>query len=196
MPIGERGPWSVPNEVGKFPSSNSPSWRLWMLRFLHTADQRKWNYQTCCRELSESLEGDAFNAFLEAKLSAEVEMDHPSVSDVLSRISEVIGRTQMEITEERLLGELRQRDDESVFEFARKVGAVKTFALKERCNESWVSICVSGLADECLQQIVEQPERISAIVRLLEHQDDLESQLNLFWSKMHRIRFLVLGKAL
>ena len=107
MPIGERGPWSVPNEVGKFPSSNSPSWRFWMLKFLHTADQRKWNYQTCCKELSQSLEGDAFNAFLEAKLSAEVELDHPSVSDVLSRIMEVIGKDQMEMMEERFFDKLR-----------------------------------------------------------------------------------------
>ena len=82
-------------DVGEFPSSNSPSWRLWLLEFLSTANQLKWNYQKCCQKISESLVAAVFNAFLEAKLSVEVETGDPSVIDVLSRTLAVIGFTQI-----------------------------------------------------------------------------------------------------
>ena len=47
-------------------------------------------------KLSESLEGAVFNAFLETKLSVEVELGYPSVTDILSRTLTLIGVTQME----------------------------------------------------------------------------------------------------
>ena len=53
--------------------------------------------------MSESPRGDVFNAFLEAKLFVEVELERPSVSDLLSRAVQVIGVSQMDLIEERLL---------------------------------------------------------------------------------------------
>ena len=54
-----------------------------------------------------------------------METDDPSVSDVLSRKLEVMGSSHMELMEERLFGELRQRDDEGVFQFAGKMAQSK-----------------------------------------------------------------------
>ena len=126
MPIDERDPWSDPVDVEAFASSKAPCWRLWMLEFLCTANQMKWNYQSCCQKLSESLRGAVFKACLEAKLSVEFEVEKPSVSDVLSRILQVIGVSHIELIEERFLLELRQRKQESISEYARRVGAFKT----------------------------------------------------------------------
>ena len=117
-------------DVGEFPSSNSPSWRGWLLKFLSTAEQLNWNYQTCCQMTAGSLRGAVFNAFLEAKLYVEVELSDPSVIDVLSRLSEVIGVSQIELIEERFLLELRQEKEENISDYARRVGAFKTLALK------------------------------------------------------------------
>ena len=107
MDTEERGLGRDQVDIGEFPSSNSPSWKSWLLKFLSTAKQLNWNYQTCCQLMSESLRGVVFNAFLEAKLSVEVELGDPSVIDVLSRTSEVIGVSQIELIEERSLLELR-----------------------------------------------------------------------------------------
>ena len=175
-------------DVGEFPSSNSPSWRLWLLEFLSTANQLKWNYETCCQMMSESLRGTVFNAFLEAKLFVEVELERPSVSDLLSRTVQVIGVSQIELIEERLLLELRQRKEENISDYARRVGAFKTLALKTVSDEHWASICLSGLNDECLRDVVKDPAKATLIVRELERQDCLEQQLNGLWAKMHRVR--------
>ena len=175
-------------DVGEFPSSNSPSWRLWLLDFLSTADQLKWNYQKCCQKISESLVAAVFNAFLEAKLSVEVEIGDPSVIDVLSRTLAVIGFTQMENLEETFLHQTQQRADENIFVYARRVGAIKTLALKERGNEYSVAICASGLTDKCLRDVAEQPGIAASIGRELEPQDSFVSQLDVLWSKMHQVR--------
>ena len=58
--------------------------------------------------MSESLRGAVFNAFLETKLCVEVELGDPSVIDVLSRTSEVIDVSQIELIQDRFLLELRQ----------------------------------------------------------------------------------------
>ena len=175
-------------DVGEFPSSNSPSWRLLLLEFLSTANQLKWNYQKCCQKVSESLVAAVFNAFLEAKLSVEVETGDPSVIDVLSRTLAVIGFTQMENLEETFLHQTQQRADENIFDYARRVGAIKTLALKERGNEYWVAICASGLTDKCLRDVAEQPGIAASIGRELEPQDSFVSQLDVLWSKMHQVR--------
>ena len=175
-------------DVGEFPSSNSPSWRLWLLEFLSTANQLKWNYQKCCQKISESLVAAVFNAFLEAKLSVEVETGDPSVIDVLSRTLAVIGFTQMENLEETFLHQTQQRTDENIFVYARRVGVIKTLALKERGNEYWVAICAAGLTDKCLRDVAEQPGIAASIGRELEPQDSFVSQLDVLWSKMHQVR--------
>ena len=74
--------------------------------------------------MSESLRGAVFNAFSEAKLSVEVELGDPSVIDVLSRTSEVIGVSQIEYIEERFLLELRQEKEENIADYARRVASV------------------------------------------------------------------------
>ena len=112
MNTEERGLGRDQVDVAEFPSSNSTSWRGWLLKFLSTAEQLNWNYQTCCQMMSEDLRGAVFNAFLEAKLSVEVELGDPSVIDVLSRTSEIIGLSQIELFEERFLLELRQEKEE------------------------------------------------------------------------------------
>ena len=72
----------------------------------------------CCQMMSESLRGAVFNAFLESKLSVEVELGEPSVIDVLSRTSEVIGVSQIELLEECFLLELRQEKEENIADYA------------------------------------------------------------------------------
>ena len=64
--------------------------------------------------MSDTLGGTVFSAFLEAKISVEVELGDPSVIDVLSRTSEVIGVSQIELIEEHFLFELRQEKEESI----------------------------------------------------------------------------------
>ena len=188
MDSDERGLGRDQVDVGEFPSSDSPSWRGWLLKFLGTAEQLNWNYETCCQMMSESLRGAVFNAFLEAKLFVEVELERPSVSDLLSRTVQVIGVSQIELIEERWLLELRQRKEENISDYARRVGAFKTLALKTVSDEHWASICLSGLNDECLRDVVKDPAKATLIVRELERQDCLEQQLNGLWAKMHRVR--------
>ena len=188
MNLDERDPWSDPVDVETFPSSEAPCWRWWLLKFLSTADQLKWNYQTCCQKLSECLRGAVFSAFLEAKLSDEVELEEPSVSDILSRTLQVIGVSQIERIEERFLLELRQKTEESLSDYARRVGALKTLALKNFSDEHWASNCLSGLKDECLRVVVKDHVQITLIVRELERQDCLEQQLDVLWAKIHRVR--------
>ena len=188
MDSDERGLGRDQVDVGEFPSSDSPSWRGWLLKFLGTAEQLNWNYETCCQMTSESLRGAVFNAFLEAKLFVEVELERPSVSDLLSRTVQVIGVSQIELIEERLLLELRQRKEENISDYARRVGAFKTLALKTVSDEHWASICLSGLNDECLRDVVKDPAKATLIVRELERQDCLEQQLDGLWAKMHRVR--------
>ena len=175
-------------DVGEFPSSNSPSWRGWLLKFLSTAEQLNWDYETCCQMMLKSLRGAVFNAFLEAKLFVEVELEGPSVSDLLSRTVQVIGVSQIELIEERLLLELRQRKGEKISDYARRVGAFKTLALKTFSDEHWASSCLSGLNDECLRDVVKDHAKVTLIVRELERQDCLEQQLNGLWAKRHRVR--------
>ena len=154
MDIEERDLERGQLDVGEFPSSNEPSWRLRLLKFLSTADQLKWYYQKCGQQKSESLMGTVFNAFLEAKLFVEVELEEPSVSDILSRIVQVIGVSQIELIEERFRLERRQRKEESISDYARRVGAFKTLALKKFSDGHWTSNCLSGLNDECLRDFV------------------------------------------
>ena len=66
MDTEERGLARDQVDVGEFPSSNSPSWRGWLLKFLSTAEQLNWDYQMCCQMMSESLREAPFYAFLEA----------------------------------------------------------------------------------------------------------------------------------
>ena len=96
--------------------------------------------------MSESLRGAVFNAILETKLSVEVELGDPSVIDVLSRTSEVIGVFQIERIEERFLLEPRQEKEENIADYARRVGAFKTLALETFSDEHWASNCLSGLS--------------------------------------------------
>ena len=130
-----------------------------------------------------------FNALLEAKLSVEVELGEPSVSDVLSRLVEVFGNDQIKTIEESFLFELRQGKQESLHNYARRVGVFKTLALKQFSAEHWASNCLSGLTDEYLRDIVKYPAQINVIVRELERQEALEQELNRLWSKMHRVQF-------
>ena len=171
-------------DVAEFPSSNSPSWRGWLLKFLSTAEQLHWNYETCCQMMSESLRRAVFNAFLEANISVEVEFGDPSVIDVLSRTSEVICVSQIELIEERFLLKLRQEKEENIADYARRVGAFKTLALETFSDEHWASNCLSGLNDECLRDVVRNHAQITLIVRELERQDCLEQQLNGLWAKI------------
>ena len=188
MDTEERGLGRDQVDVGEFPSSHSPSWRGWLLKFLSTAEQLNWNYQTCCQMMSDSLRGAVLKAFLEAKLSVEVELSDPSVIDVLSRTSEVIGVSQIELIEERFLLELRQEKKENNSDYARRVGAFKTLALETFSDEHWVSNFLSGLIDESLRDVVRDYAKITPIVQELERQDCLEQQLNGLWAKMHRVR--------
>ena len=71
-----------------------------------------------------------FNALLEAKLSVEVELGDPSVIDVLSRTSEVVGVSQIELIEERFLLELRQEEDENISDYTRRVGVLRCLPWK------------------------------------------------------------------
>ena len=139
--------------------------------------------------MSESLRGAVFNAFLEAKLFVEVELERPSVSDLLSRTVQVIGVPQMELIDERVLLELRQRKEENISDYARRVGAFKTLALKTFSDEHWASNCFSGLNDECLRDVVKDQAQITMVVRELVHQDSLVSQLDVLWAKLHQVRF-------
>ena len=111
------------------------------------------------------------------KLYVEVELEKPSVSDVLSIILQVTGVSHIELIEERFLLELRQRKEESFSEYAQRVGAFKTLALKTLCYEHWASNCCSGLTDECLRHVVKDLAQINLVVRELERQDCLEHQL-------------------
>ena len=138
--------------------------------------------------MSESLRGAVFNAFLEAKLFVEVELEGPSVPDLLSRTVQMIGVSQIELIEERLLLELRQRNGENISDYARRVGAFKTLALRTFSDEHWASNCLSGLNDDCLRDVVKDHAKVTLIVRELERQDCLEQQLNGLWAKMHRVR--------
>ena len=175
-------------KIGEFPSSKSPSWRSWLLKLLSTTEQLNWNYETCCQMMSESLRGAVFNALLKAKISIEVELGDPSVIDVLSRTSEIIGVSQIELIEERFLLELRHEKEENIADYARRVGAFKTLALETFSDEHWASNCLSGLNNECLRDVVRDHAKITLIVRELERQDSLEQPLNGMWAKMHRVR--------
>ena len=128
--------------------------------------------------------GAVFNAFLEAKLFVEVELERPNVSDLLSRTVQVIGISQIELIEERLLLELRQRKEENISDYARRVGAFKTLALKTFSDEHWASNCFSGLNDECLRDAA----KITMIVRELVHQDSLVNQLDVLWAKLQQVQ--------
>ena len=175
-------------DVGEFPSSDSPSWRGWLLKFLSTAEQLNWDYETCCQMMSESLRGAVFNAFLEAKLFVDVELEGPSVSDLPSRTVQVIGVSQIELIEERFLLELRQGKEETISDYARRVGTFKTLALETFSDEHRASNCFSGLNDECLREVLRDHAKITLIVQELERQDRLEQQLNGFWATMHQVR--------
>ena len=94
--------------------------------------------------------GAVFNAFLETKLFVEVESEEPSVSDIVSQTVHVIGVSQIELTEECFLLELRQRKEENISDYARRVGAFKTLALKKFSDDHCASNCLSRLNDECL----------------------------------------------
>ena len=181
MKAQERNPGRGPAVVEEFPGSKAPCWRLWLQKFLSTAEQLKLNYPKCCQKIAESLVGYMFNAFLEAKLSVEVELGEPSVSDVLSRLVEVVGNDQIETIEEKFLFELRQGKQESLHNYARRVGIFKTLALKQFSAEHWASNCDSGLTDEYLRDIEKYPAQINVIVRELEHQEALEQELNRLW---------------
>ena len=138
--------------------------------------------------MSESLRGAVFNAFLETKLCVEVELGDPNVIDVLSRTSEVIDVSQIELFEVRFLLEVRQEKEENIADYARRVGAFKTLALETFSDEHWASNYLSGLNDECLRDVVKDHAKLTLIVRELERQDCLEQQLNGLWAKMHRVR--------
>ena len=76
--------------------------------------------------LAESLIGAAsVQWFLEAKLFVELELGDPSVIDFLSKTSEVIGVSQIELIEEPSLLELQQEKEENISDYARRVGAFK-----------------------------------------------------------------------
>ena len=137
--------------------------------------------------MSEALRGAVFNAFLEAKLSVEVELGDARVIDVLSGTSEVSGVSQVGFIEERFLLDLRQEKEEKK-DYARRVGAFKTLVLETFSDERWASNCLSGLNDECLRDVVKDHAKITLIVPELERQNCLEQQLNGLWAKMHRVR--------
>ena len=82
MGIVERVPGGGPPDVKQFPSSEAPCWRLWMLEFSRTANRWMWVNRMCCEKLSELLMGAVLNGFMEAKVSVEVELEEPSVSDI------------------------------------------------------------------------------------------------------------------
>ena len=111
---------------------------------------------------------------MDAKLSVEVKLGDPSVIDVLNRTSEVIGVSQIELIEGNFLLELRQGKEENISDYARRVGAFKTLALKTYSDEHWASNCLSGLNDECLRDVVKDHATFTLIVRELERQDRLE----------------------
>ena len=129
-----------------------------------------------------------FTAFLEAQLSVEVELGKPSVTDVLSIALEVIGATQMEHFEEHFFHQTQQRAGENIFDYVRRVGAIKTLAMIGRCNDYWVAICVSGLTEKCLRDVAEQAGIAASIGCEFVHQDKLVSQLDVSWAKIHRVR--------
>ena len=101
---------------------------------------------------------------------------------------QVIGVSQIEPIEERFLLELRQRKEENISDYARRVGTFKPLALKKFNDEHWASNCLSGLNDECLRNAVKDHAQITMIVRELERQGCLEHQLNVLWTKMHLVR--------
>ena len=84
--------------------------------------------------------------------------------------------------------ELRQEKEENISDYARRVGAFKTLALETFSYEHWASICLSGLNDECLRDVVKDHAKITLIVRELGRQDCLEQQLNGLWAKMYRVQ--------
>ena len=129
MKAQERNPGRGPAVVEQFPGNNALCWRLWLLKFLGTAEQLNWNYSKCCQKIAESLDCCLFNALLEAKLSVEVELGEPSASDVLGRLVEIVGNDQNETIEESFLFELRQGKEESLHNYASRVGVFKTLAL-------------------------------------------------------------------
>ena len=122
-----------------------------------------------------------------------MELGDPSVIDVLSRTSKVIGVSQIEHIEERFLLELRQRKEETISDNARRVGTFKTLALETFSDEHWASNCLSGLNDECLLDVVKDQAKITIIVRELVHQDSLVSQLDVLWAKLHQVRLVDAG---
>ena len=92
-----------------------------------------------------------------------------------------------------MLLELRQRKEEDISDYARRVGAFKTLALKTFSDEHWASNCFSGLNDECLRDVVKDPAKVTMIVRELVHQDSLLSQLDVLWAKLHQVRLVDAG---
>ena len=107
---------------------------------MHTEErclgETKWkNIGRYCQKMSKSFTRDVFRAILESKLSVEKELDDPSVPGVLSRALEVTGVTQTEAIKEHIFHQSQQSADENAFYHVRRVGAVKTLAMKERSFE-------------------------------------------------------------
>ena len=100
------------------------------------------------------------------------------VLDVLSRTVQVIGVSQIELIKERFLLELRQKKEECISDYSRRVGVFKTLALKKFSEEHWACNCLSGLNDECFRDVVKDHVQITLIVQELERQDCLDKQLN------------------
>ena len=122
-----------------------------------------------------------------------MELGDPSVIDVLSRTSKVIGVSQIEHIEEHFLLERRQGKEETISDYARRVGTFKTLALETFSDEHWASNCLSGLNDECLRDVVKDQAKITIIVRELVHQDSLVSQLDVLWAKLNQVRLVDAG---
>ena len=71
----------------------------------------------------------------------------------------------MEDIEKRFFHQTQQSAEETILDYARRVGAIKILAMKERTNE-----------------------RIAPpIGRKLVHHDSLVSQLDESWTKMHQV---------
>ena len=128
-----------------------------------------------------------FKAYVEAKLFVEVESGDHCVIDILSRTLEVIGVFQIELFEKRFILQLRQRKREIISDYARRVSAFRTIALKKLSDEHWSTNCLSGLNDECLRDVVKDHAQFTLIVRELERQDWLEQQRNVLWAKLHQV---------
>ena len=103
------------------------------------------------------------NAFLEVKLFVEVDLEEPSVLDIVSLTVQVIGVSQIELIEERFRLECRQRKEENISECARRVGAFKTLGLEKFSDEHWTFNCLSGLNDECLRDFVGDHAQITLL---------------------------------